>query len=172
MPSTIHPPATSVVDRFLRYVRIDTQSREDQATAPSTRTQWTLANLLADELRQLGASKVRVSEFCMVYAMIPATAGVNVPVLGFLAHLDTSPAVTGANVDPVVHRRYRGGDIVLPGDPTQVITVAEHPMLAEMFGDDIITTNGKTLLGSDDKAGIATIMTMVDVLRRNPQIAH
>jgi tripeptide aminopeptidase len=163
----------SAVDRFVRYVRIDTQSQEDQSTTPSTAKQWTLANLLVAELKQLGVSDVRVSEFCMVYASIPANiAATDVPVIGFIAHVDTSPAVTGANVNPVIHRNYRGGDIALPSDPTQVITVAQHPVLDHLIGDDIITTDGTTLLGSDDKAGVAAIMTMVDMLRQNPQVKH
>jgi tripeptide aminopeptidase len=168
------PPSESAVDRFLRYVRIDTQSEDDQRTTPSTDKQWTLAKLLVTELRQLGVADVRLSEFCMVYAMIPANIpdASDVPVIGFIAHVDTSPAVTGANVNPIVHRNYRGGDIVLPNDPTQVITVAQHPVLDQLIGDDIITTDGTTLLGSDDKSGIATIMTMIDALRQNPQIAH
>jgi tripeptide aminopeptidase len=169
-----NPPAESVVDRFLRYVRIDTQSREDQSTTPSTETQWTLAKLLADELRALGARDVRVSDHCMVYASIPSTLpdSANVPPIGFLAHVDTSPAVTGANVKPIIHQNYRGGDITLPGDPTQVITVEQNPVLKKLIGDDIITTDGTTLLGSDDKAGVATIMTLVDILARNPDVPH
>ena len=174
MPTVWTPPSESVVDRFLRYVRIDTQSEEDRTTTPSTAKQWKLANLLADELKHLGAVDVRVSEHCLVYAFIPASPGVNadVPVLGFLAHVDTSPAVTGAQVNPIVHRDYRGGDITLPSDRTQVITVAQHPVLNELIGDDIITTDGTTLLGSDDKAGVAAIMTLVDTLARNPGIEH
>ncbi|MEP6495903.1 MAG: peptidase T [bacterium] len=165
-------PSESVVDRFLRYVRIDTQSKEDESTVPSTGSQWTLANLLARELEQLGASNVRVSEFCMVYASIPGNVTAAVPVVGLLAHVDTSPAVTGANVNPVIHRNYQGGDIVLPGDPTQVITVEHHPVLNDLIGDDIITTDGTTLLGSDDKSGVATIMTLVDILAHNPHVPH
>ena len=174
MITTLEPPTESVVDRFLRYVRIDTQSRDDQQVTPSTPTQWELANLLAAELRQLGAADVHVSEHCMVYASIPSTLpdSAGVPTVGFLAHVDTSPAVSGANVHPVVHRNYQGGDIVLPADPSQVITVAQHPVLREMIGDDIITTDGTTLLGSDDKSGVAAIMTLVDLLLRNPGIAH
>jgi tripeptide aminopeptidase len=174
MSRPLTPPIESVVDRFLRYVRIDTQSREDQSTTPSTDTQWTLARLLVDELRRLDVADVRVSEFCMVYATIPANVSdaSGLPVVGFISHIDTSPAVTGANVNPIVHRNYRGGDIVLPKDPTQVITVAQHPVLDELVGDDIITTDGTTLLGSDDKSGVAAIMTMVDVLRHNPWIEH
>jgi tripeptide aminopeptidase len=172
----LHPPGESVVDRFLRYVRIDTQSREDGATTPSTPTQWTLSRQLAEELGALGALDVSVSEHCMVYATIPATIpdarAKSTPVLGLLAHVDTSPAVSGANVKPIVHRNYRGGDIALPGDATQVLTLAQNPALAGMIGDDIITTDGTTLLGSDDKAGVATIMTLVEILLRNPQVPH
>ena len=174
--TAIAPPSESVVDRFLRYVQIDTQSKEDASTTPSTPKQWALANLLAEELRRLGVADVRVSEFCMVYATIPGNLPDgherNVPVIGFLAHVDTSPALSGANVKAGIHRNYRGGDIVLPGDQAQVITVAQNPLLAGMIGDDIITTDGTTLLGSDDKAGVAAIMTLVDVLSRNPQIPH
>ncbi len=174
MNSTLQPPAEPVVDRFIRYARIDTQSQEGQSATPSTQTQWTLINLLADELRQLGATNVRVDEHGMVYASIPGNApeSARVPVLGLIAHVDTSPAVSGANVSPVIHANYRGGDIVLPNDPTQVITVAQNPVLATMIGDDIITTDGTTLLGSDDKAGVAAIMTLVDLLIRNPGITH
>ena len=172
----ITPPTESVLDRFLRYVRIDTQSKEDGGTTPSTEKQWALANLLADELRQLGAADVRVSEHCMVYATVPGNLPSQierqVPVIGFLAHVDTSPAASGSNVKPIVHRNYQGGDIVLPGDSTQVITVAQNPLLTGMIGDDIITTDGTTLLGSDDKAGVAAIMTLVDLLGRNPRLPH
>jgi len=174
MRTSIKPPAESVVDRFLRYVRIDTQSAEDRETVPSTETQWTLVNLLAGELRQLGVADVRVSEFCMVYGSIPANVAdaTGLPVVGFISHVDTSPAVTGASVNPIIHRNYQGGDIVLPNDRTQIITVAQHPVLDQLIGDDIITTDGTTLLGSDDKSGIAAIMTMIDVFRQNPQIEH
>ena len=171
-----NPPRESVVDRFLRYVRIDTQSQEEQATTPSTAKQWELARLLERELKQLGAHDVRISEHCIVYAKLPANLGDaqqdSVPTIGFLAHVDTSPAVTGAGVEPVVHENYQGGDIVLPGDPSQVITVAQHPALTKLIGDDIITTDGTTLLGSDDKAGVATIMTLVDLLGVNPTVRH
>lgn len=174
MPTPPRPLHESVVDRFLRYVRIDTQSAEHQAATPSTPGQWTLARLLAGELEQLGARDVRVSGQCMVYATIPANvpnAGC-VPPIGFLAHVDTSPAVTGANVTPVIHENYRGGDIVLPNDPSQVITVAQNPGLAGLVGDDVITADGTTLLGSDDKAGVAAIMTLVDALTSDPSIPH
>jgi len=172
--SAVNPPRESVVDRFLRYVRVETQSKEEETTVPSTPTQWTLAKMLVEELRELGAENVRISEHCMVYATIPANVPMNdkLPPIGFLAHVDTSPAVTGLEVNPIIHRNYQGGDIVLPNDPSQVITVAQNPVLRSLIGDDIITTDGTTLLGSDDKAGVATIMTMVDLLGQNPSIEH
>ncbi|MGB9182192.1 MAG: peptidase T [Pyrinomonadaceae bacterium] len=170
----VKPPKETALERFLRYAKIDTQSKEDAETVPSTRKQFELANLLARELKDLGAENVRVSEFCIVYATVPGNLADNskVPVIGFLSHMDTSPAVSGANVTPVIHKNYQGGDIVLPNDKTQIITVEKNPILKEMIGDDIITADGTTLLGSDDKSGIAAIMTMIDTLRQNPQIRH
>ena len=170
----LKPPAEPVMDRFLRYVKIDTQSQEDQTTTPSTRKQLNLANLLAKELTALGAQNVRVSEFGIVYATVPGNLADNskVPVVGLIAHMDTSPAVSGENVNAIIHKNYQGGDITLPKDPTQVITVAKNPVLKELIGDDIITADGTTLLGSDDKSGVAEIMTMIDILRQNPQIKH
>src|SRR5215211_663555 len=170
----VKPPTESVMDRFLRYVKIDTQSQEDQTTTPSTRKQLNLANLLAKELTALGAQNVRVSEFGIVYATVPGNLADNskVPVLGLIAHMDTSPAVSGENVDAIIHKNYQGGDIVLPKDPTQVITVDKNPVLKTLVGDDIITADGTTLLGSDDKSGVAEIMTMIDILNQNPQIKH
>jgi len=171
---SIKAPTESSLDRFLRYVKIDTQSAEDQTTVPSTRKQLSLANLLAKELNTLGAQGVRVSEFGIVYAMIPGNLPDNskVPTIGFIAHMDTSPEVSGANVNAIIHKNYQGGDIVLPKDSSQVISVARNPVLKNMVGDDIITADGTTLLGSDDKAGCAEIMTMIDTLRQNPQIKH
>ena len=165
-------PTESALDRFLRYVKIDTQSAEDQTTTPSTRKQLNLANLLAKELTTLGAQNVRVSEFGIVYATVPGNLPDNskVPVVGFIAHMDTSPAVSGENVNPIFHKNYQGGDITLPKDTTQVITVAKNPVLKTLIGDDIITADGRTLLGSDDKAGIAEIMTMIDTFKQNPQL--
>jgi tripeptide aminopeptidase len=156
----------------LRYVRIDTQSREGAPIVPSTTGQWDLARLLAEELRALGVDDVRVSDTCIVYGMVRGNVARPGPVVGFIAHVDTSPAVSGARVNPIVHANYRGGDIVLPADPAQIITVARNPALRDLIGDDIITTDGTTLLGSDDKSGVATIMTMIDVLAENPDIPH
>jgi tripeptide aminopeptidase len=168
------PPTETALDRFLRYVKIDTQSAEDQTTTPSTRKQLNLANLLAKELNALGAENVRVGEFGIVYATVPGNLPDNskVPVIGFIAHMDTSPAVSGENVNAIIHKNYQGGDITLPKDPSQVISVAKNPDLKELVGDDIITADGTTLLGSDDKAGIAEIMTMIDILKQNPEIKH
>jgi len=170
----VKPPTESAMDRFLRYVKIDTQSQEDQTTTPSTRKQLNLANLLAKELTGLGAQNVRVSEFGIVYATVPGNLADNskAPVIGFIAHMDTSPAVSGENVNAIIHKNYHGGDITLPKDPTQVITVDKTPALKTLIGDDIITADGTTLLGSDDKSGCAEIMTMIDILRQNPQIKH
>ena len=170
----LKPPTEPVMDRFLRYVKIDTQSQEDQTTTPSTRKQLNLANLLARELTGLGAENVRVSEFGIVYATVPGNLADNskVPVVGFIAHMDTSPAVSGENVNAIIHKNYQGGDITLPKDPTQVITIEKNPVLKTLIGDDIITADGTTLLGSDDKSGVAEIMTMIDILRLNPQIKH
>jgi tripeptide aminopeptidase len=172
--TALKPPTESALDRFLRYVKIDTQSQEDQTTTPSTRKQLNLANLLAKELTALSAQNVRVSEFGIVYATIPGNLPDNakVPVVGFIAHMDTSPAVSGENVNPIIHKNYQGGDIVLPKDPTQVITEAKNPVLKTLIGDDIITADGTTLLGSDDKSGCAEIMTMIDTLKQNPQLKH
>lgn len=172
--SALKPPTESAMDRFLRYVKIDTQSAEDQTTTPSTRKQLNLANLLAKELTALGAQNVRVSEFGIVYAMVPGNLPDNskVPVVGLIAHMDTSPAVSGENVNAIIHKNYQGGNIVLPKDTTQVISPEKNPELKGLIGDDIITADGSTLLGSDDKSGISEIMTMIDTLRQNPQLKH
>ena len=125
----LKPPTEPVMDRFLRYVKIDTQSQEDQTTTPSTRKQLNLANLLAKELTALGAQNVRVSEFGIVYATVPGNLADNskVPVVGLIAHMDTSPAVSGENVNAIIHKNYQGGDITLPKDPTQVIRSQRIP---------------------------------------------
>jgi tripeptide aminopeptidase len=170
----VKPASESAMDRFLRYVKIDTQSAEDQNTVPSTKKQLDLANLLAKELNDLGVQNVRVSEFGIVYGMVPGNLADNskVPTIGFIGHMDTSPSVSGANVNAIIHKNYQGGDIVLPNDKTQVISVDKNPDLKNLIGDDIITADGTTLLGSDDKSGCAEIMTMIDILRNNPQIKH
>lgn len=168
----VNPPSESVVDRFLRYVRVNTESREHQPRVPSSEGQWELARMLVAELESLGATDIHLSDTCMVRARVPSNVDRDVPCVGLLAHVDTSPAVSGANVQPLVHGNYQGGDIRLPGDPTQVLTTAANPVLASMIGDDIITSDGTTLLGSDDKAGVAAIMGLVDTLRQNPALPH
>ncbi|MFT3744454.1 MAG: peptidase T [Pyrinomonadaceae bacterium] len=168
------PPAESAMSRFLRYVKIDTQSAEDQPAPPSTKKQLDLARVLEKELKDLGVQNVRISEWGIVYGMVPGNLADNssVPTIGFIAHMDTSPAVSGANVNAIIHKNYQGGDIVLPNDKTQVITVKQNPDLKNLIGDDIITADGTTLLGSDDKSGCAEIMTMIDTLKQNPSIKH
>jgi tripeptide aminopeptidase len=170
----VKAPSESAMDRFLRYVKIDTQSAEDQQTVPSTKKQFDLARLLEKELNSLGVQNVRVSEFGIVYGIVPGNLMDNtkVPTIGFIAHMDTSPAVSGANVNVNIVKNYQGGDIVLPNDKTQVIAVDKNPDLKNLIGDDIITADGTTLLGSDDKSGCAEIMTMIDILRNNPLIMH
>lgn len=170
----VKPPTESAMDRFLRYVKIDTQSAEEAGKFPSTEKQLVLARMLEAELKALGVQNVRISNEGIVYGRVPGNLPDNskVPTVGFIAHKDTSPAVSGANVNPIIHKNYQGGDIVLPKDPTQIITVEQNPALKDLIGDDIITADGTTLLGSDDKAGIAEIMTMIDILRNNPQLKH
>jgi tripeptide aminopeptidase len=167
-------PKETAMERFLRYIKIDTQAVEDAGKVPSSDKQWNLARLLEKELKELGVQNVRISENAIVYGLVPGNLPDNsaVPTIGFIAHMDTSPAVSGANVNAIIHKNYQGGDIVLPNDKTQVITVDKNPALKELIGDDIITADGTTLLGSDDKSGIAEIMTMIDILRNNPQIKH
>src|SRR3954453_4044380 len=174
LSAQVKAPSEGVMDRFLRYVKIDTQSAEDQSTVPSTKKQFDLARLLEKELTALGVQNVRVSEFGIVYGVVPGNLADNskVPTIGFIAHMDTSPAVSGANVNVNIVKNYQGGDIVLPNDKTQVIAVDKNPDLKNLIGDDIITADGTTLLGSDDKSGCAEIMTMIDILRNNPQIKH
>jgi tripeptide aminopeptidase len=162
----------TVTERFLRYVVIDTQSDPASLTCPSTEKQKNLARLLAAELKAIGLADAHLDEHGYVYATIPATTDKKVPVICFCSHMDTSPDCTGANVRPQIVTNYRGGDIVLPADKTQVIRVAEHPELANQIGNDIVTTDGTTLLGADNKAGLAEIMDAADFLIRNPQVKH
>ena len=164
--------AHTVTERFLRYVVIDTQSDPESPTCPSTEKQKNLGHLLATELREIGLSDAHLDDYGYVYATLPANTDKQVPVICFCSHMDTSPDCSGANVRPQVVKNYRGGDIVLPADPSQVIRYAEHPALASQIGHDIITTDGTTLLGADNKAGVAEIMDAVHFLLKNPQIKH
>ena len=151
-------------ERLLKYVKVDTKSAEGTGKSPSTDCQWDLAKLLVEELKALGLQEVKVSEFGVVTAVLPATAGCEAaPALGFLAHMDTSPAFSGTDVTPVIHENYDGGDVTLPATGA-VMKVADFPFLAEMKGQTLITADGSTLLGADDKAGVAEIMTMAERL--------
>ncbi|MBN8981036.1 MAG: peptidase T [Rhizobiales bacterium] len=162
----------TVLERFLRYVRIDTQSDPASPTCPSTDKQKDLGRLLAQELRDLGLADAHMDEHGYVYATVPATTDKKVPTICFCSHMDTSPDCTGKDVKPQIVKNYSGGDIVLPADKTQIIRANEHPALAGQIGNDIVTTDGTTLLGADNKAGIAEIMDAIRILVRNPQIKH
>jgi tripeptide aminopeptidase len=161
-----------VTERFLRYVVIDTQSDPASPTCPSTEKQKDLGKLLASELQAMGLADAHLDAHGYVYATIPANTDKQVPVICFCSHMDTSPDCTGKDVKPQIVKNYRGGDIVLPADPTQVIRAAEHPALNDQIGHDIITTDGTTLLGADNKAGLAEIMDAAQFLLNNPQIRH
>ena len=169
--STTTTPQTSVLDRFLRYVQVDTQSAEGSKTYPSTLKQLALLDTLRDELQAIGLSDAVRDPHGYVFATIPATSKKpNVPVIGFLAHVDTSPEMSGENVKPIVHRNYAGGDIVLPDDPSAVLRPADIPALREQVGNDIVTASGTTLLGSDNKSGVAEIMAAGEYLMQHPGI--
>jgi tripeptide aminopeptidase len=162
----------TVTERFLRYVVIDTQSDPASPTCPSTEKQKDLGRLLAAELQAMGLSAAHLDRFGYVYATIPANTEKRVPVICFCSHMDTSPDCTGKDVKPQIVRNYPGGDIVLPGDPAQVIRAADHPALQDQIGNDIVTSDGTTLLGADNKAGLAEIMDAAHFLINNPQIRH
>ncbi len=162
----------TVKDRFLKYVKIDTQSNHDSLTHPSTEKQKDLGRILVDELKAMGIKDAEMDEYCYVYATIPSNTNKRVPVLCFCSHMDTSPDVTGKNVNPVIHKKYAGGDIVLPKDKSQIIKASEHPQLKAQIGNDIITTDGTTLLGADNKAGLAEIMDAANFLMTHPEIKH
>src|SRR5687767_4363943 len=164
---------SSAASRFLRYVRFDTQSDEQSESYPSTAKQLVLLNRLVDELKELGISDASIDQYGYVMATIPPTPGKeHVPAIGFVAHVDTSPDVSGADVKPIVHKNYDGRDIVLPDDPAMVLREADHPELAEQRGHDIITASGLTLLGSDDKSGVAEIMAAAEYLMTHQEIPH
>jgi tripeptide aminopeptidase len=169
--------AERLLDRFFRYVKVDTQSQEDvEERFPSTEKQKNLSKMLVEELKELGLKDAEMDQFGYVMATLPGNLlekqNVKIPVIGLISHVDTSPEVSGQNVKPVVHKKYDGKDIQLPGDPNQVLRVADNPALKDHLGDDIITSDGTTLLGADDKAGVAEIMTLLEHLQNNPQIKH
>jgi len=164
---------TSCVERFLEYVKYDTQSTEDSDTFPSTPGQFVLLQRLHDDLKALGLDEVSLDTNGYVFATVPATtAKQNVPVIGFLAHVDTSPEMSGKDVKAIIHENYQGQDLVLPDDPSAVISFAGNPHLAGQTGNDIITASGTTLLGADNKAGVAEIMAAVEYLLTHPEISH
>jgi tripeptide aminopeptidase len=164
---------SDVLERFLRYVRYDTQSDERSSTYPSTEKQLTLLADLVTELREIGLSDASMDQHGYVMATIPATSPKqDVPVIGFVAHVDTSPEMSGANVTPIVHLRYDGRDLELPEDPSAVLRLSEIPELSDQMGNDIVTASGTTLLGADNKTGVAEIVTAADFLMRHPEIPH
>ncbi len=162
----------TAAERFLQYVQIDTQSDPQSSSFPSTEKQKHLSKILAEELLQMGIADAHVDEWGYVYATIPATTDKKVPVICFCAHVDTAPDCSGTNVKPLVHKNYRGDDIVLPDDKTQVLRSEEYPYLKTQIGNDIITASGTTLLGSDDKAGVAEIMDLANFLMTNKHLKH
>lgn len=163
----------TVAERFLRYVRIDTQSDASSPTCPSTEKQKNLSRILVEELKAMGIQDAELDEHGYVYATIPATTSKqNVPVICFCSHVDTSPDLTGKDVNPIVHRNYQGQDIVLPNGQGAILRPSEHPDLRKQIGHDVITTDGSTLLGADDKAGVAEIMDAAHHLMKHPEIKH
>jgi len=162
----------TAAERFLRYVQIDTQSDPLSKSNPSTEKQKDLSKILAEELKQLGIADAHMDEWGYVYATIPSNTEKKVPVICFCAHVDTAPDCSGTDVKPIVHNNYQGHDIVLPDDTTQVLKTTDYPYLQTQIGNDIITASGKTLLGSDDKAGVAEIMDLANFLMTNKEVKH
>jgi tripeptide aminopeptidase len=162
----------TVVERFLRYVKYDTQSDENSKTHPSTEKQKELGKRLVEELRELDLKDATIDQYGCVTATLAGNIGRRVPTIGFIAHLDTSPEVSGKDIKPQVHMNYAGNDIILSGDSTQIIRVAETPELDKKISDEIITSDGTTLLGADDKAGVAEIMDAMHYLTKHLEIEH
>ncbi len=162
----------TAAERFLRYVQVDTQSDPQSSSHPSTEKQKDLGRILAEELKQIGLADAHMDEWGYVYATIPSTTDKKVPVICFCAHIDTAPDCSGTNVKPLVHKNYQGQDIVLPDDTSQVLRFNEYPYLKTQLGNDIITASGTTLLGSDDKAGVAEIVDLANFLLHNKEIKH
>jgi len=162
----------SIAERFMRYAQIDTQSDPKSGTHPSTEKQKNLGNLLVEELKEIGITDAAIDEFGYVYATIPSNSEKNVPVICFCSHIDTAPDCSGTNVKPILHKNYDGEDIVLPDDPSQVLSPVVYPYLKTQIGGDIITASGYTLLGADDKSGLAAIMQAADFLMKNPSLKH
>ncbi|MED3842686.1 peptidase T [Geobacillus stearothermophilus] len=161
-----------LIERFIRYAKVNTQSDPESSTCPSTQGQWELARMLVEELKSIGMEDVTIDENGYVMATLPANTDKNVPVIGFLAHMDTAPEFTGANVNPQIIEQYDGGDIVLNKEQGIILSPNDFPELAGYKGHTLITTDGTTLLGADDKAGIAEIMTAMNYLIQHPEIKH
>ena len=162
----------SIAGRFMRYAWIDTQSDPKSGTHPSTEKQKNLGNLLVQELKEIGIADADIDEFGYVYATIPSNSEKSVPVICFCSHMDTAPDCSGTNVKPILHKNYNGEDIILPDDPSQVLSPVVYPYLKTQIGGDIITASGYTLLGADDKSGVAAIMQAADFLTKNPSLKH
>jgi tripeptide aminopeptidase len=162
----------TAAERFLRYVQTDTQSDPQSETYPTTAKQKDLSRVLAEELLQMGIADAHMDEWGYVYATIPSNTEKNVPVICFCSHVDTAPDCSGTGIKPIIHRNYKGQDIVLPDDKTQVLRFDEYPYLQKLIGHDLITASGTTLLGSDDKAGVAEIMDLANFLQTHPEIKH
>ncbi len=163
----------SVADKLMRYVKVDTQSDPESITFPSTEKQKELSKMLVKELIEMGVSDAEMDEWGYVFATIPGNSTKeNIPTICFCSHVDTAPDCSGANVKPILHQNYQGHDIILPDDPSQVITVKDHPYLSKRIGDDIITASGLTLLGADDKAGVAIVMQLAQELMNNSSHIH
>ncbi len=163
----------SVADKLMRYVQVDTQSDPESLTFPSTEKQKELSKMLVKELIEMGVSDAEMDEWGYVFATIPGNSTKeNIPTICFCSHVDTAPDCSGANVKPILHQNYQGQDIILPDDPSQVITVKDHPYLSKRIGDDIITASGLTLLGADDKAGVAIVMQLAQELMNNSSHIH
>jgi tripeptide aminopeptidase len=171
-PSVATMKPQRLLERFLRYVQVDTTAATDSTTSPSSSGQLELGRMLAQELRGMGLADVEHDTHGLVWATVPATTGDKTPVVAFNSHVDTSPETTGKNVRPQVIREYAGGDMVLPADPTKIIRTADNPELNQLIGKTLITTDGTTLLGSDDKSGVAVITELAQHLVEHPEIPH
>ncbi len=162
----------TAIDRFLRYVQIDTQSEPESTTFPSTEKQKNLGRLLLQELKDMGIQDAEMDEYGYIYATLPSNTDKDVPVICFCSHMDTSPDSSGKGVKPIIHKNYDGKDIALPDDPSQVLRLSEHPDLADQIGNDLITASGTTLLGADNKAGLSEIMDMLHYFITHPEEKH
>src|SRR6185312_15821912 len=162
----------SIANRFMRYVQIDTQSDPKSGTHPSTEKQKDLSKILVDELKQIGISEAEMDTYGYVYATIPSNTKKEVPVICFCSHVDTAPDCSGTNVKPILHKNYNGEEIILPDDTSQVLSAVTHPYLYNQIKEDIITASGKTLLGADDKSGVAAIMQAAEFMVENPSFKH